>query len=265
MGALHLIPDPLHLRDSLALAEEYGARFEYNDFFAPALLDDADACAARVRLYRALERDRSGDTLHGAFYDVTVHSDDPQIRRVSEERVLQSLSIARALGVRGAVFHSGTIPNFSSEVYESAWLQRNAAFWRRAAEAYPELEILVENMFDMRPDLLLALADELDDLPRFGICLDWSHAAIFGGAGSAERWAAQLAPHIRHLHINDHDGRQDLHEAVGRGVTDWTVYDRAARELPNEPSVLVEVAAPEGQRASLEFMKDKRLYPFDRS
>ena len=43
MGALYLIPDPLRLRESLALAAEYGARLEYNDFYAPALLDDPEA------------------------------------------------------------------------------------------------------------------------------------------------------------------------------------------------------------------------------
>ncbi|MBR0041358.1 MAG: sugar phosphate isomerase/epimerase [Oscillospiraceae bacterium] len=263
MGALHLIPDPLHLRDSLALAEEYGACLEYNDFFAPALLDDAESCERRVALYLAQPRDRSRDTLHGAFYDVTVHSDDPQIRRVSEARVMQSLSIARTLGVRGAVFHTGTIPNFLSAPYEQNWLRRNAAFWRKTAEAYPELEILMENMFDMRSDLLLALADELADLPRFGVCLDWAHASVFGETEPAERWCERLAPHIRHLHVNDHDGRSDLHEAVGRGACDWTIYDRAARALPCRPSVLIEVGPLEKQRASLAYMKENRLYPFD--
>ena len=262
MGALYLIPDPLRLGESLALAAEYGARLEYNDFYAPALLDDPEAAARRVELYLAQERDRSGDMLHGAFFDVILHSCDPQIRRISEERVLQSLSVARALGIRGAVFHTGTIPNFISRSYEENWLRRNAAFWRRAAECYPELEILMENMFDMRPDLPLALAEELSDLPRFGLCLDWTHASVFGTEEPAERWAERLAPHIRHLHINDHDGRRDLHLAVGRGAADWEAFDRAARALPRSPSVLIETRSIEDQRASLAYMKQHRLYPF---
>ncbi len=264
MGALHLIPDPDRLRESLALAEEFGARFEYNDFFDPALLDDGAARRERIALYRSLGRDCGGDTLHGAFFDVTVHSDDPQIRRISQERVRQSMEAAAALGVRGVVFHTGTIPNFTDAFYTDGWLRRNAAFWRSVSEEFPQQEILLENMFDMRCDLLLALAEELRELPRFGVCLDYAHAAVFGGAGGApEDWVSKLRPHIRHLHINDNDGRSDLHEAVGGGVTDWAVYDRAVRALENAPSVLVEVRSLEKQRSSLEYMKARRFYPFD--
>ena len=42
MGGLYLIPDPARLRESCALARQYGACFEYNDFYDPALLDDAE-------------------------------------------------------------------------------------------------------------------------------------------------------------------------------------------------------------------------------
>lgn len=264
MKALHLIPDPARLRDSCALAREYGACFEYNDFFDPALLDDAACLAGRIALYRSLERDRSRDTLHGVFYDVTVHSEDPQIRRISERRVLQSLEIAAELGLRGAVFHTGTIPHYPGQRYAETWLERNAAFWRRASAAFPALEILMENMFDLRGKLLGALAEELRDLPRFGVCLDCAHTTVFGrGGGAPEEWIARLAPHIRHLHFNDCDALTDLHSAVGSGMIDWRFVDRAVRALPEPPSVLVEVSSLEGQRASLRYMKAHHIYPFD--
>ena len=264
MGGLYLIPDPARLRESCALARQYGACFEYNDFYDPALLDDAERLAERISLYLSLGRDRSGDTLHGAFFDVTVHSGDPKIRQVSEDRVMQSLEIASRMGLRGAVFHTGTIPNFLDDRYEETWLRRNAACWRRAAAAYPDLEILMENMFDMRGDLLFALAEELRDLPRFGVCLDCAHAAVFGReGGTVEGWINRFAPYIRHFHINDNDGRSDLHEAVGGGVIDWTSFDRAARAVKGSPSVLVEVRPLETQRRSLEYMQAHRVYPFD--
>ena len=261
MGTLHLIPDPGRLDESLALAAEVGARFEYNDFYEPSLLDDEAALAARIDLYLAAGRDRSSDTLHGAFYDVTVHSDDPLIRTASEHRVLQSMEVARALGVRGVVFHTGTIPNFENEYYERVWLERNAAFWRDVAARFPGIEILMENMFDMRPDFLESLAKELEDLPGFGVCLDCAHAAIFGRGTRV--WAKRLEPYIRHLHINDHDGKSDLHLAVGAGVTDWAVYDSVIRALPQSPSVLIETKDPGRLRDSLAFMKERHLYPFD--
>ncbi len=262
MTALHLIPDPHRLGESLSLAEEYRACFEYNDFYYPTLLDDPEACRERIRIYCSLDRDRSRDTLHGAFLDVTVHSDDPRIREVSEQRAFRSMEVARELGVRAVVFHSGTIPNFRSAVYTKNWLDRNRIFWTRIAEAFPDQEILMENMFDMRPDLLLRLAESLRDLPAFGICFDYAHSVIFGTEYTPDGWLELLAPFIRHIHINDCDGLDDLHSAVGDGVLDWVGFDRGIRSRGLNPSVLIEVQSMEKQRRSLQFLQDHHIYPF---
>lgn len=260
MGRLHLIPDPARLEESRAIADRYHACFEYNDFYVPDLLDDSDALRERVRRYLSLDRDRSADTLHGAFFDVTVHSEDPLIRGVSERRVYQSMNIAKRLGVRGVVFHTGTIPTFFSSAYEENWLRANRAFWLTVCERYPKIEVLMENMFDSRPDLLSALARELRQVPNFGVCLDYSHAGIFGKDPPA--WVRSLAPYIRHLHINDHDGKADLHEAVGGGVTDWSLFDRTIREEKINPSVLIETKSLEKWERSAQYMQKSGWFPF---
>ena len=260
MSAVHIIPDPARLEESLALAEYWDAGFEYNDFCEPRLLDDETAFRARIGLYRSMDRDRSRDTLHGAFLDVTVHSDDPLIRRVSEKRVLQSMEAARALGVRGVVFHTGLIPNFRSSFYTKNWLDRNRLFWSDICGRYPEIGVWMENMFDMDPLLLLALAESMGDDANFGICLDYAHALVFGGDPAL--WLACLAPYVRHMHINDNDGQDDLHDAVGDGIIDWVCFDRALREKGITPSVLIETKDLRKQRASLEYMRERRIYPF---
>ena len=40
MRKIYLVPDKYHKEESIALAKEYGAFFEYNDFFAPQILED---------------------------------------------------------------------------------------------------------------------------------------------------------------------------------------------------------------------------------
>ena len=52
-----------------------------------------------------------------AFLDVAIHSQDDKIRKVSEERIHQSLTIAQELGIRGVVFHANLIAGFYSEFY----------------------------------------------------------------------------------------------------------------------------------------------------
>ena len=247
---------------SADLAEEYGAAFEYNDFFSPALLGDGAACFRRVRDYLAMGRDTSRDTLHGAFLDVTIHSDDADIRRVSETRVRQSMACARDLGVRGVVFHTNLIPNFNLPSYVANWVSRNRDFWGRILEEFPNQEIYIENMFDLTPEPIARLAEAMGGHPRFGLCLDWAHAVVFGGGGPDPVWADRLGPWVRHMHINDNDGLADLHLAVGEGVVDWQRYDSRIRRLPTAPTVLVETSDLARQRRSLEYMERRGIYPF---
>ena len=261
MAAIHLIPDAARLQESVQLAQEFGACFEYNDFFAPALLDDGQRLRERVALYKAADRDRSLDTLHGAFFDVTVHSDDSRIRQVSELRVRQSMDVARELGVRGVVFHTGIIPNFKSPFYRDNWVERNDRFWTGICEEYPQIEVYIENMFDTDPACLAALAKRMQAVSSFGVCLDYAHAQVFGN--DPQPWVEQLGPYVKHMHINDNDGLDDLHGAVGSGVTDWARFNKLLAEQGIRPSVLIEVKDLDAQRRSLEFMRDASIYPYD--
>ena len=260
MQKLYLIPDPARTEASLALAAEFGAGFEYNDFFVPSLLDDPAALRERVALWRSFGREKRVDTMHGVFYDVTVHSDDARIRSVSEDRVKQCAEIAQELELRGVVFHTNLIPNFKSAFYLNNWLDRNAAFFTRLCEDNPELGIWMENMFDTEPDMLRALAERMADVKNFGLCYDRAHAEVCGGGPAG--WLEALAPNIRHMHVNDNDGLTDRHDPVGDGVIDWRAFDAALRARGVEASVLVETTDLDRQRRSLEYMRAHALYPF---
>lgn len=263
MRELYMIPEREHLAESLQLSAETGAYFEYNDFFSPRVLDDPAETERIVSLYRAQPRDRSRDLLHGAFLDVTVHSEDAQIRRVSALRVHQSMEIAEALGVRGVVFHTNFIPNFRQNAYQTHWLEENARFWRTVLAEYPHKEILLENMFDETPAMLCALAEAMRAEDRFGVCLDYAHAAVFGGADRLAEWTKTLLPYTRHMHINDNDLQSDLHQAVGAGQIRWADFDRYMRAGDASCSVLVEVRGTEAARASLDFLRKHAIFPFD--
>ena len=134
---LEIIPDRNDIERTLKLAEEYGAVFEYNDFMVPPQTEDADKRRETVAFYRSLGRDLSQDTLHGAFLDITVHSQDPWIRRVSGKRIYQSMETAEELGVRGVVFHTGLLRDYREKSYLENWLETNAAFWEKVLEDFP--------------------------------------------------------------------------------------------------------------------------------
>jgi len=260
MGDIYLIPDRNRIEESMELARKYSAGFEYNDFFNPMVLEDEEKIEELITFYKGLDRDRSKDTLHGAFLDVTIHSDDPVIRKTSERRVRQCMEIADRLGIRGVIFHTNTIPNFRVDFYQKNWVARNEQFWRQILNEFPNLSVFIENMFDEEPDLLAQLAVKMQEEEQFGICFDYAHAQVFGY--DIDDWVEQLGKYVKHMHINDNNLVADLHQSVGSGQIDWNVFNEKLQEKQIKASVLVEVKEIEAQKQSLEYMKDHKIYPY---
>ena len=249
-----IIPDKNNIEESLRLAEEYHCGFEYNDFFAPALLEDKARLRETVKFYKNLGNLPEYCTSHGAFLDVTVFSDDARIREASDYRVEQSLSIAEQLGAKAVVFHTNYIPTFNLESYRQNWVERNFEYWSEKLAQHPDLNIYMENMFDADHILLAALADRFKDVDNFGICFDYAHANAFGDETRINDWVTGVAPYVKHLHINDNDLKADLHLALGEGSIDWKLFRRYYEAYFSDASVLIEMRGTEKIRKSLEFI-----------
>ncbi|MDE7358283.1 MAG: sugar phosphate isomerase/epimerase [Lachnospiraceae bacterium] len=272
MSKLYLVPDRKDMERMCGLAAEYGCAFEYNDFYIAKVMDDAGEQERIITDYRRYrkecpennfpERFFSADTMHGAFLDVTVHSDDPLIRDASMLRVRQSMEIAKNMGLKGVVFHTGRLAGFRAPDYLRNWRDRNEAFFTEIAHRYPAQQIYMENMFDEAPDILAGLAEKMRDVKNFGVCLDYAHAMLSKCPG--REWIEALAPYIRHMHINDNDLQNDLHLAVGEGSLDWQEFDHLIRKYRVEAPVLVEVSGYEAQKTSLQYMKRHGIYPLER-
>lgn len=262
MSKLYLVPDRKDMERMCGLAAEYGCAFEYNDFYIAKVMDDAGEQERIISDYRKHRDGFAADTMHGAFLDVTIHSDDPLIRDASMLRVRQSMETAKNMGLKGVVFHTGRLAGFRAAGYLRNWRDRNEAFFTELAGRYPEQQIYMENMFDEAPDILAGLAEKMWDVENFGVCLDYAHAMLSKCPG--REWVEALAPYIRHIHINDNDLQNDLHLAVGSGKLDWQEFDRLVRQYHVEAPVLVEVNGYEAQKESLQYMKRCGIYPMER-
>ena len=249
---LECIPEYKNAEAWAEIAEQNGLCFEYNEFFRPEILDNKALVAEIINIYKSLGRNRSRDTLHGAFLDITVSSSDPLIRKASDYRVKQSIEIGWKLGVRGVVFHTNYLSDFKSKVYRDRWAERNIEYWRNICRSNPDINIYLENMFDDTPELLARVAEGMTDVPNFGVCLDIAHAFL---SDVFERsWADALQGHIRHIHINDNDGLEDLHLPIGSGKIDWSILKDPAL-LSCDPSVLIEVSGKDRLMKSLQYLR----------
>lgn len=261
MSRGYIIPDRADMETSVRLAGEYGCAFEYNDFFLPEVLDDPAKQEEIIEFYARYRSDFSNDTMHGAFFDVTVHSSDPLIRDASVLRVRQSMEIAKRMGLRGVVFHTGRLAGFRSKKYLELWHDINQKFFTELAETYPEQQIYMENMFDEAPDVLAGLAESMKDVENFGVCLDYAHAALTDFP--LQGWMRTLAPYIRHMHVNDNNLKDDLHQPVGEGQIDWHTFDNLVKKNRIKATALVEVNGGKGQEQSLRYMRQNEIYPFN--
>ncbi len=258
MKDIYIIPDIEHIEETLKLAEQYNAYFEYNDFFIPAVYEDEAEVEKRIQFYLSLNRDRSKDTLHGAFLDVTIHSQDKEIREVSKKRVIQSMTIADRLGIRGVVFHANLIAGYYDRNYLNGWLEASVEFYKEVLAKFPKLHIYIENMFEGRPVEFKHLAEAMKEESRFGLCLDYAHASVFGK--EPENWVKELAPYIKHMHINDNDLENDRHWQIGTGQLDWRKFLKEMTENQIQASALIEVRGNKVWEQSVKYLKEKEIY-----
>ena len=192
--------------------------------------------------------------MHGAFLDVTVFSDDPRIREVSDLRVTQSLEIAKKLNSKAVIFHTNYVPNFRLDSYMESWVEKNAEYWGNKLKENPMLDIYIENMFDMDCNMLAGLAEKMKAYSNFGVCFDYAHAHVFGDENDIDEWVKKLAPYVKHIHINDNDFTSDLHLALGDGRIDWHQFKYYYDRYLSGASVLLEVTGIEKAKKSLDYI-----------
>lgn len=261
MGKLYCVPKLPDIDRYLKFSEKYGTGFEYNEFFIPKLLDDSFSLNRVIKEYTTVQRDRSDDTMHGAFFDICVNSTDSKIFEISDYRVRQCMDIAVKMGIKAVIFHTNYIVNFRLKSYIDSWVDRNEEYWRQILKDYKDLCIYIENMFDDKPYMLAELAKRMTDELRFGVCFDVAHALISGSP--VKLWYDTLRPYTKHIHINDNDGNEDLHDPIGTGILDLKEFDSWCKEFDSNPSVLIEVRSFEDLNISTEYMQKNKIYPFE--
>lgn len=252
MKQILIIPDINNIEETLKLSEEYNLGFEYNDFFAPDVLDDSDRLVALCKSYKQHSLPEY-TTLHGAFFDVIPFSLDKRIKEISLQRIYQSVDVARMIGAKAVVFHTNYNPFLNSKDYVEGFIKQNIRIWDDILKANPDINIYLENMFDTTPDIMEEMAQGLSVNNNFGICLDYAHAALSKVA--PEKWARVLGKYIKHVHINDNDLVSDLHLAWGDGRIDRQTFYEAYNTYMDGASVLIETSSYENKVKSLEVLK----------
>lgn len=250
-----IIPDINNIDGALKLVEKYGVNFEYNEFTSPSVYDSQDEIDRVIDFYLGINRDRSKDTMHGAFLGIDLAAMDPMLRDRSRKLCKQSMEIAKRLGIKGVVFHTGLIGTLRVEYYVNNWITEAVSFFTKLCNEYPDQFIYIENSFEQEPDVFIRLMERMKDVPNFRLCLDYGHAILT--STHVCQWVEKLSPYISHMHLNDNDLKDDLHLAVGKGEIDFSEFKYLLEKYVPEydGAVLLEMNGYDKAEKSIEYLK----------
>ena len=246
----YVIPNINEIDKYLDLAKKYNLGFEYNEFYNPLLLDNKAKLDETINQYKILGR--TNDTLHGVFYDICLDSVDPKIKDVSYLRVKSSMEIAKKLNCKGVIFHTNYITWMKTKEYRNNWVNVHKEIFLKLIKEYPNIDIYVENMFDLNPYLLGELMLSINN-KRIGVCLDIAHASI--SDVELKEWFRVLGNYIKHIHINDNDRIVDSHQELGLGNLDFEEAFKYINKLPDDTTILIEISDYEKTVNSINFLK----------
>lgn len=220
---------------------EYGLGIELTDFIAPPVWQ-GDYLAQARRWAGSLRGFAGPRSLHGAFIDLHPAAQEPELVAFARRRHEQSLEVAEAIGCDLLVVHS----DFPHRVPTPPRLIETAArlvdyFGALAASAARRgVTVVVENIHDADPRPLLDLARAVG-APNLGLSLDVGHATLYGPNFALDEWVLTLQPFLRHVHLQDNDGRFDRHWGVGAGTIAFRPFYDAVTMLDPAPRVTIEV------------------------
>lgn len=189
-------------------------------------------------------------TVHAPFFDLSPGAMEPLVRRVTLQRLTQSLEAAGLLGAQLMVVHPGfdrwRYPNLAS-----TWTSHAVAFFPPLLQLAERLDcrLAVENIYEETPATLVDLVTALDS-PWLGHCFDIGHWRLFGKIPQGQ-WLAAISAKLLHLHLHDNHGQADDHLAVGAGSIDFAPLFALLARLPSPPSITLEAHDPDELQRSL--------------
>jgi sugar phosphate isomerase/epimerase len=175
-----------------------------------------------------------GVSVHLSYVDLNLASLMPGVRENSVNRTNRGLEYAHEINAIVGVLHTGLVPMRHPLIMPRA----HAALEQSLSEIKPLVPVVLENLALDGYDLLRGPA-ELEAVTKkagFANCIDLGHALVEGcttelndgtGSGGLHNGLNRLESYktglssVTHLHLQDNDGSDDQHHALGTGGINW--------------------------------------------
>ena len=136
--------------------------------------------------------------LHAPFNELFPCAIDPKARELAADRFRQAIELAKGYGAKKVIIHGG----YNPWIYYPVWyVEQSVVFWKEFLQHDPGVELVLENVLETDPALLLDIVKGVND-PRLRICLDIGHVHAYSKIPVME-WLELYAPWISHFHDRD--------------------------------------------------------------
>jgi len=186
---------------------------------------------------------------HGPAHDVDITSMNPGIREESIKQHKRSLDIAKFLGVDVYVIHAGSFyPGDKNTISKG---------FDRLYSSIDELLILAkeydivlaienhpvnENGIFNNPKTMKKVIDDFNS-SYLKVTLDLGHANLT--KFPVIKYIEELKDNIKHIHLNDNDGIEDLHLVYGKGNLDSNNLIKRIKNIGFDGVGILEIWAPD--------------------
>lgn len=188
-------------------------------------------------------------TFHAPFADLSPGGVDSRVLDVTRFRFNQVMDLAERVQPGQVLFHPG-FDNWRFAFREDLWIENSLKIWSELLDraARIRVRVVLENVFDPRPDHLVRLRERLGGEIHF--CLDTGHLNLFSEVPT-EQWVKAFDNGLAELHLHDNDGREDLHLPVGEGEFDFSRLLRKVDSKGLTPVTVLEHHSKEETSRSL--------------
>lgn len=228
------------------LAKQHGLGLEIAEYCTAWNLDEkfpeTDA------LVRGKIEGISGLTFHAPFNELFPCAIDPKARELAAFRYRQAIHTAKGYGASKVVIHGG----YNPRIYYPVWyVEQSIRFWKDFLQEDPGVEIVLENVLEEEPGMLLDIVRGVDD-SRLRLCLDVGHVNAYSKIPVRE-WVETWAPWLSHLHIHNNDGSWDTHSPLFDGTIPMEALLRRLDTLCPEATAALELTDME---SSIKWMEE---------
>ena len=236
--------------DAPLFAREYGLGLEIAEY-STAWNMDRRFEVTDPRVKESL-KGISRSILHAPVNELFPCAVDEKARELAACRYRQAIDLAEGYGSHKIVIHGGYTPWF----YHPAWyVSQSIAFWKDFLKENPDVNIVLENVLETTPDLIVDILEGVND-SRLRMCFDVGHINAYSYIPILD-WLETCAPWIGHIHINNNDGREDQHSGLHEGSVPMKEVLRRINSLCPEATVTLEMTEV---KPSLDWLQKERIW-----